>query len=65
MHRSRKFCQRWSKFDNFFFFKFLVDEGIEDRKTAIHGPSSAQHLNGVFRWRANDGPTLNAGLVAL
>ena len=38
---------------------FLVDEGREDPSTTISGPSSA------FRWRADDGPTMNAGLVAL
>ena len=27
---SRKFCQRWSKFNSFFLFVCLVDEGIED-----------------------------------
>ena len=37
---------------------FLVDEGREDQNTTIGGPSSA------FRWRADNGPTLNAGLVA-
>ena len=39
-----------------------------DRNTAISGPSSAHQQNAikmVFRWRANDGPTLNAGLEAL
>ena len=33
-----------------------------------NGPSSAHQLNAiemVFRWRANNGPPLNAGLVAL
>ena len=35
---------------------FLVDEGREDRNTSISGPSST-------RLMANDGPTLNAGLV--
>ena len=34
----------------FFFFFFLVDEGMEDPSTTIS-------------WRADDGPTLNAGLV--
>ena len=32
------------------------------------GPASARQRNAIsiaFRWRANDGPTLNAGLVAL
>ena len=46
MRRSRKFCQRRSKFDVF----SLVDE-------------RGEYL--VFGWCADDGPTLNAGLVAL
>ena len=48
-------------------FFFFVDEGIEDRNTAINGPSSAHQRNAIkmaFRWWADDGPTLNAGLVA-
>ena len=73
MRGSRKFCQRGSKFDNVFccffcLFFHLVDEGIEDQNTAINGPSSARQRNVIemaFRWRADDGPTLNAGLVAL
>ena len=70
MRRSRKFCQRGSTFDNVFFmgFFFLVDEGIEDPITTINGPSSARQGNAIemaFRWQADDGPTLNAGLVAL
>ena len=47
---------------------FLVDEGREDPNTTISGPSSAHQRNAIkmaFRWRADDGPTLNAGLVAL
>ena len=36
---------------------FLVDEGRND--ATISGPSSAH------RWRADDGPTSNADLVAL
>ena len=47
---------------------FLVDEGIEDLNTAINGPSSACQQNATsmaFGWWADDGPTLNAGLVAL
>ena len=40
------------------FVEFLVDEGRKDRNTSISGPSSA-------RQRADDGPTLNDGLVAL
>ena len=63
MRGSRKLCQRGSKFDNV----FLVDAGIEDPNTAINGPSSARKRNAIkaFRWRSDDGLTLNAGLVAL
>ena len=53
MRRSRKFCQRGSKFDKSFFCfaLFLVDGGIEDKKYhykwAIIGPRAKRHLNGV------------------
>ena len=40
MRGPRKFCQRGSKFDNIFFFFFLV-EGIEDPNTTIYRPLSA------------------------
>ena len=50
MSASRKFCQRASQF----YYFILVDEGIEDPNIAINGPLST-----------DDGPTLNAGLVAL
>ena len=62
MRESRTFFSEGSKFDDF----FLVDKGIEDTNTAINGPSSARQRNTIemaFRWRANGGPTLNAGLV--
>ena len=70
MRGSRKFCQRGSNFDNVFLFFFLhvIDEGREDPNTTISGPSSARQRNAIkmaFHWRADDGPTLNAGLVAL
>ena len=45
---------------------FLVNEG--DPNTTKSGPSSARKRTAIsmaFRWRADDGPTLNAGLVAL
>ena len=54
MRESRKFCQRGSILD-----KFLVDPNI-----IISGSSSARQRN-ALRWRVDDGPTLNAGLVAL
>ena len=48
-------------------FYFLVVEGREDPNTTISGPSLVRQRNAikmVFRWRANDGPTLKSGLVA-
>ena len=51
-----------------FFSFFLVGEGIEDSNTVINGSLSARQGNTIemaFRWWADDGPTLNAGLVAL
>ena len=42
---------------------FLVDEGILDPNTTINGQSSARKQKAipmVVRWRANDGPTMNA-----
>ena len=64
MRGSRKFCQRGPTF----FLCFLVDGGREDPNTTISGPSLAppanRHENGIC-WRAHDGPTLSAGLVAL
>ena len=65
MRGSRKFFQKGSTFDKFF---FVIDEGIEDQNITINRPSSARQRNAIkmaFRWRADDGPTLNAGLVAL
>ena len=47
------------KFDNV----FLLDEGIEDPNTTKKMPSSARQR--AFRWRADDGQTLNTGLVAV
>ena len=61
MRGSRKFCQRGPNLIKIF---FLVDEGMEDPNVTINGPSSARQQN-AFRWRAEDGPILNAGLVAL
>ena len=58
------FFQRGSNFD----YVFLVDERREDPNTTKSGPSSARQRNAiymVFRWRADGGPTVNAGLVAL
>ena len=47
---------------------FSVDEGNETPNTTISGPSSARQRNAIlmaFRWHADDGPTLNVGLVDL
>ena len=60
MRGSRKFCQRGSNFDNV--VVFLVDEGWEDPNTTVSRPSSEKR-HGVSL-RADDGPTLNTGLVA-
>ena len=64
MRGSRKFCQRGPKLIRV----FLVDVGIQDPNTAINGPSSTRQRNAIkmlIRWRADDGQTLNADLVAL
>ena len=69
MRGSRKFCQRGLNLikKNFHFFSiFLIDEGIEDPNTTLNELSSVFQRNAVkmaFRWRADDGLTLNAGLV--
>ena len=47
---------------------FLLDEGREDPNTTLSGPSLARQGNVIkmaFRWRANDGPTLNADFAQL
>ena len=51
-----------------FFFKFTRVETREDPNTTKSRPSSARQQSAIymaFRWRADDGPTLKAGLVAL
>ena len=51
-----------------FFVCFFVDDGREVPNTTISGPSSARQRNAVeiaFCWRADNGPPLNAGLIAL
>ena len=62
MRGSRKFFQRVSNFS--------VDKGIrvQNATPLLMGPLSARKRNAIemaFRLRADDGPTLNAGLVAL
>ena len=66
-----KFLSLWQRFLYFFlfffylfFFTFLLMRGERIQialKRAIIGPPVKRHLN--VRWRANDGPTLNASLV--
>ena len=63
-------AQRGSKRDNVLFFVLLFFSSgrREDPNTTICGLTSARKRNAikmVFRWRTDDGPTLNAGLVAL
>ena len=51
-----------------FFAFFLVDERGNDPNTTESGSSSARQRNAIkmaFCWRADDGPTFNACLVAL
>ena len=56
MRGSRKFCQRVPNF----FFSLMRGGRIQIPLLAgLHRRASA------FRWRADDGPTLSAGLVAL
>ena len=64
MRGFRKFCLRVSNFDNVFFSLWREGESKYHYKWAIIGPPAKCHLM-AFRWRADDGPTLNAGLVAL
>ena len=67
MRGSRIFSQRGSNFVWQRYFSWWV-VGWEDPNTTISGPSSARQRNAIwmaFRWRADDGPTLNAGSVAL
>ena len=62
---SRKFCQRGYNTDNVFFLVDGMERGSNDTKS---GPSSARQRNAIemeFRWRADNGPPLNVGFVAL
>ena len=66
MHLSEGVQLRKRFFFFFFFTFFQFEEG--DPNTTISGPSSVRQQNTIemaFRWRADGGPTLNAGLVAL
>ena len=60
MRRSTKFCQRGSNFDRVFLL--MRGERTQIRQYAgQHWLAKEMQL----RWRADDGPTLNAGLVVL
>ena len=62
---SRKFCQRGSSPDNVFFSSW---DGERIEIAIKSGPLSARLRNVIemaFHWQADDGPTLNAGLVAV
>ena len=61
MRGSRKFCQSGSNFDNIFSPVGREDPNKYHYKRAIIGPPVKRHLM-AFRWRADDGPSLNAGL---
>ena len=66
MRGSRKFVGGGPTLPSYCFL-LLVDEGWEDPNTTISGPLSARKRNAIemaFRWRADDGSTLNAGMVA-
>ena len=50
--------------DNVFFFFFFFLIMREDPNSTKRGPASAHQRNAIemaFRWRADDGQTLNAG----
>ena len=61
MRGSRKFCQRGSNTDQVF---FLVD-GMERMESGLTSVSQQNAIEMAFRWRADNGPPMNAGLVAL
>ena len=67
--QPESFVRGGSNFDSVYFnFIFLVDEGKKDSNTTISGSSSAHQRSAIwmaFRWRVDDGPSLNADLVAL
>ena len=61
------FVRGGSALTSFFSF-FLVNQGRAGLNTTISVPASARQRNAIrmaFRWRADDVPSLNAGLVAL
>ena len=68
MRGSRKIYQRGFKFDNVFFsFCILLMSGGRNKIPLLAGlvGPPAKAIEMAFLWRADDGPTLNAGLEAL
>ena len=71
--RIQKVLSEGSKFDNVFFFFFgggggLLMSGGRIKMPLLaghHRPASETPFEMAFLWRAVDGSTLNAGLVAL
>ena len=61
MRGSRKFCQKGSNSDNVFFFLMRGERIQIGIKEGNHRPPAKRH----YPWWADEGPTLNAGLVAL
>ena len=65
MSGSRSFVRRGPTLTTFL---LLLRGWREDRNATKSGPSSACQGNAIemaFYWHANNGPPLNAGLVAL
>ena len=69
---SETFVRGGPTLTTFFYFFFISFISFNERRNYLNasksGPSSARQRNAiqmVFRWRADDGPTLNSGLVAL
>ena len=68
MRRIKKVLSEGSNTDTVFFQFFSLMGQREDWNATISGPSLARQRNAfemVFRWRADNGPPLNAALVAL
>ena len=67
MRGSIKFCQRVSNLDNVFLFFFSLMRGgrIQIPLLAGHQRHASEPPKMAFRWRADDGPPLNADLAAL
>ena len=62
MHGSKKFCQRGPTLTTFF-LQLMRGSKYYDKRAIIDPPAKRHSM--AFRWRADNGPTLNVGLVAL